>query len=135
MLIWHLTAIFLTLALVASSFDWQYFLSTRFLLLRSWFWPAVPIGGLLPMVLPLALSALGCISRSAQTRLVGWVIGQAEAMGGIIAAGHKALTGRAHPTHSVGTDLTHDFAFGGAVGRMTDETVGISQGMAARGAR
>lgn len=112
MVIWHLTAIFLTLALVASGFDWKYYLCTRSPVLRSWLWPAVPIGGLLPIVLPLVLLVLGLITRSGHTRLVGWAIGQAETIGGIIAAGYKALTGRAHPTHGIGTDLTHDFRFG-----------------------
>jgi hypothetical protein len=29
-----------------------------------------------------------------------------------VTAGYKALTGRAHPAHGVGTDLTHTFRFG-----------------------
>ncbi len=112
MLVWHLTAILLTLALVLSGFDWQYFLCTRSPRLRSWLWPAVHTGGLLPIVLPLTVLALGIVSRSARIRLVGWAIGQAEVLGGIIAAAYKALTGRAHPGHSIGLDLTHDFKFG-----------------------
>jgi membrane-associated phospholipid phosphatase len=112
MFVWHLAAIFLTLALVVSGFDWQYFLCTRSPVLRSWLWPAVPIGGLLPMVLPLALLFLGVVARRSQARLLGWAVGQAEVIGGIIAAGYKAITGRAHPAHGVGTDLTHDFKFG-----------------------
>jgi hypothetical protein len=112
MLAWHLTAIFLTVALVVSGFDWQYFLATRSPMLRSWSWPAVRIGGLLPMALPLTLLTLGFVARSAQTRLIGWAIFQAEVIGGIIAAGYKALTGRAHPTHDAGVDLTHVFRFG-----------------------
>jgi membrane-associated phospholipid phosphatase len=63
-------------------------------------------------VLPVAWLVLGGITRSAPTRLVGWAIGQAEIIGGIIAAGYKAVTGRAHPAHGVGIDLTHDFRFG-----------------------
>jgi membrane-associated phospholipid phosphatase len=112
MLVFHLAAILLTVAIVLSGFDWQYFLWTRSPMLRSWFWPAVPIGGLLPIVLPLVLLALGGITRSAPIRVVGWAIAQAEVIGAIIAAGYKALTGRAHPAHGVGTDLTHVFKFG-----------------------
>ena len=112
MLIWHLIAIVLTLALVGSGLDWQYFLSTRSPILRSWLFPAVPIGGLLPIVLPLALLVVGSVARSARTRLIGWAITQAEVTGGIIAAGYKAITGRAHPAHGVDTDLTHVFKFG-----------------------
>ncbi len=112
MLVWHLVAIFLTLALVLSGFDWQYFLCTCSPMLRSWLWPAVPIGGLLPIALPITVILVGTIIRSAPTRLVGWAIGQAEVIGGIIAAGYKALTGRAHPGHGIDTDLTHVFKFG-----------------------
>ena len=112
MLIWHLAAIILTLALVVSGLDWQYFLWTRSPILRSWLFPAVPIGGLLPIVLPLALLVVGGVARSARTRLIGWAITQAEVIGGIIAAGYKAITGRAHPAHGVGADLSHVFRFG-----------------------
>ena len=112
MLIWHLAAIILTLALVVSGLDWQYFLWTRSPILRSWLFPAVPIGGLLPIVLPLALLVAGGVARNARTRLIGWAITQAEVIGGIIAAGYKAITGRAHPAHGVGADLSHVFRFG-----------------------
>lgn len=112
MLLWHLTAIILTLGLVVSGLDWQYFLCTRSPILRSWLWPAVPIGGLLPIALPFMLLVLGIAARSAPTRLIAWAIIQAEVIGGIIAAGYKAITGRAHPARGVGTDLTHDFKFG-----------------------
>ena len=44
--------------------------------------------------------------------MIAWAIIQAEVIAGIIAAGYKALTGRAHPTHGVGVDLTHVFKFG-----------------------
>jgi membrane-associated phospholipid phosphatase len=112
MLIWHLAAIILTLALVVSGLDWQFFLCTRSPILRSWLWPAVPIGGLLPIVLPLLVLLLGGVTRSSPTRLIGWAVGQAEVIAGIVAVGYKAITGRAHPAHSVGADLSHVFKFG-----------------------
>jgi membrane-associated phospholipid phosphatase len=112
MLIWHLAAIALTLALVLSGVDWHYFLATRSPVLRSWLFPAVPIGALLPIVLPLTLLLLGSLIGNSSTRLIGWAIGQAEVIGGIIAAGYKALTGRAHPAHDFGSDMTHVFRFG-----------------------
>ena len=43
---------------------------------------------------------------------MAWAISQAEVIGGIVAAGYKAITGRAHPAHVVGPDLTHVFKFG-----------------------
>jgi hypothetical protein len=71
MVIGHLTTILLTVGLVLSGFDWHYFTKTRSSRLLSWFWPAVVIGGLLPIVLSLALLAVGTVSRSARMRLVG----------------------------------------------------------------
>jgi membrane-associated phospholipid phosphatase len=112
MLAWHLIAIALTFLLVASGFDWRYFLATRAPTLRSWMFPAVIIGGLLPIALPLFLLALGSLAGSARTRLVGWAVGQAELIGAIVAAAYKAITGRAHPSHTVGPDLSHNFRFG-----------------------
>src|SRR5690242_3365326 len=67
---------------------------------------------MLPVALPLTLFLLSAIPRNAQVRLTAWAISQAETIGGIIAAGYKALTGRAHPTYEVGADLTHVFQFG-----------------------
>ena len=111
-LIWHGAAIVLTCILVTSGFDWHFFISTRDPALRSLMFPAVRIGGLLPIVLPITLIALGSLARDARARLVGWAIGQAELIGALIAAAYKAITGRAHPTHGIGADLTHVFRFG-----------------------
>ena len=112
MLVWHLAAILLTFILVSSGLDWRYFLATRAPLLRWCMFPAVVIGGLLPLALPLALIALGGLAGGARTRLTGWAIGQAELIGALLAASYKALTGRAHPAHGVSADLTHLFRFG-----------------------
>jgi len=104
-------AITLTFILVTSGFDWLYFASTRGPILRSWMFPAVPIGGLLPIALPLILLTLGSISRSAKTTLTAWAVGQAELIGALVAAAYKAITGRAHPS-AVGEDMSHIFQFG-----------------------
>lgn len=112
MLVWHATAILVTLALVMTGFDWLYFRWTRDPVLQALAFPAVVVGGLLPIVLPLTLFALGGVARSVSMRLVGWAIAQAEVIGGIVAAGYKAFTGRAHPAHGVSADLTHVFRFG-----------------------
>jgi membrane-associated phospholipid phosphatase len=112
MLIWHITAIVLTIILVTSGFDWRYFLSTRAPNLLACMFPAVVIGGLLPFILPLILITTGRLSGDARTRLVGWAVGQAEIIGALIAATYKAFTGREHPTWEVGLDLSHAFRFG-----------------------
>ena len=111
-LVWHFVAILLTVALVMSGFDWRYFLATRNAELRSWMFPAVIIGGLLPIYLPLALLAAGYITRNARTILTGWAVAQAELLGALTVIAYKAFTGRAHPTHNVGADISHVFHFG-----------------------
>lgn len=112
MLIWHFVAILLTVLLVGTGLDWRYFVATRSPVLHSWLFPAVHIGGLLPIVLPLGLLALGILVQSVATRRIGWAIGQAELMGSLLSSAYKALTDRAHPTHTVGADLSHTFRFG-----------------------
>ncbi len=112
MIIWHVIAILLTFILVSSSFDWRYCLATRSPNLRSWMFPAVRIGGLLPIALPLVLLASGSLAKSARTSIAGWAVGQAEFIGALVAAAYKAITGRAHPLHGVGADLSHIFRFG-----------------------
>jgi membrane-associated phospholipid phosphatase len=112
MLLWHVIAISLTFILVTSGFDWLYFAFTRNPTLRSWMFPAAPIGGLVPIVLPLILLAIGGVSRSATTTLAGWAVVQAELIGGLVAAAYKAFTGRVHPGHSVGVDISHTFRLG-----------------------
>ncbi len=112
MILWHLMAIILTFVLVASGFDWRYFTSTRGPLTRSLMFPAVVVGGLLPIALPMILLVVGSLVRSPKACLTGWAIGQAELIAAFIAAAYKSVTGRAHPSHGVGADLSHIFRFG-----------------------
>jgi membrane-associated phospholipid phosphatase len=111
-IVWHVIAIVLTVILVMSGFDWRWFLATRNPVLRSWMWPAVGIGGLLPLALPLFLLVVGFIIENSRLKLTGWAIGQAELIGAFIAAAYKAVTGRVHPSHGVGADISHVFHFG-----------------------
>jgi len=111
-IVWHIIAILLTFILVSSGFDWRYFLATRNPMIRSWMFPAVVIGGLLPLALPLILFTLGIIARNGRAILTGWAISQAELLGAFVAAAYKAVTGRVHPSHGVGADISHVFHFG-----------------------
>jgi len=112
MILWHVIAIVLTFVLVMSGFDWRYYLATRNPAFRSWMWPAVGIGGLLPLALPLTLFAVGIIARNARAILTGWAIGQAELLGLFVSSVYKAVTGRVHPAHVAGADISHVFQFG-----------------------
>jgi len=111
-IVWHLVAILLTVILVWSGFDWRYFLATRSPELRSWMWPAVGIGGLLPLTLPLFLIVAGFIIQNSRARLTGWAVGQAALLGSLISSTYKAFTGRVHPMHNAGDDISHVFRFG-----------------------
>jgi membrane-associated phospholipid phosphatase len=112
MIILHIVAIILTFILVTSGFDWLYFASTRNPILRSWMFPAAPIGGFVPIALPLILLAIGSIGRRTTLTLAAWAVGQAEFIGALVAAAYKAITGRVHPSHGVGADISHIFQFG-----------------------
>ena len=111
-IIWHVVAILLTFILVLSGFDWHWFLAAHNPALRSWMWPAVRIGGLLPLALPLFLLIVGFIIQSSRTILAGWAVGQAALLGSLISSTYKAFTGRVHPAHGVGADISHVFRFG-----------------------
>jgi membrane-associated phospholipid phosphatase len=112
MILWHLLFIALTVILVKSGFDWFYFSSTRSPVLREWMFPSAPIGGLVPLVLPLLLILSGCIISRARISLTGWAIGQAALIGSLLSSTYKAFTGRVHPEHFVGADISHVFRFG-----------------------
>ena len=111
-IIWHAIAALLTLIIVTSGLDWRFFVSTRDPTLRSCMFPSVVIGGLLPIALPLILFALGGFRKGNAIATAGWAIGQAELIGALVAAAYKSVTGRAHPAHGVGADISHVFRFG-----------------------
>ena len=112
MFLWHLVAIALTFVLVRSGTDWSYFRSTRSSVLWQLMFPAAPIGGLVPLILPLMLIVVGFITRIARASLTGWAIAQAEVMGSLISSAYKAVTGRVHPAHVLGDNISADFRFG-----------------------
>jgi membrane-associated phospholipid phosphatase len=112
MMLWHLAAIVLTFILVRSGFDWFYFRSTRDPNLWHWMFPAAPIGGLVPLILPLTLIVSGIILRDTKIALAGWGIGQAALLGSLISSAYKAVTGRVHPAHLLGDDISAGFRFG-----------------------
>ncbi|HKI69853.1 MAG TPA: phosphatase PAP2 family protein [Verrucomicrobiae bacterium] len=112
MIIWQVVAIVLTAILVMSGADWSYFLATRSPMLREWMFPAVRIGGRLPILLPLFLIALGILARNTKTTRTGWALGQAVLLAALIVVAYKAFTGRAHPPHNAGENLTCVFRFG-----------------------
>jgi membrane-associated phospholipid phosphatase len=112
MILWHLLAIVLTLILVQSGFDGFYFRITNQPTLRAWMFPSAPIGGLIPLLLPLGLIFFGNFTKNPKITLSGWVIGQAALAGSLISSAYKTVTGRAHPVYTGNTDISHTFHFG-----------------------
>ena len=110
--LWHILAIIISVACVVSGFDWLYFTATRNSTLQIWMFPAVPIGGLLPIALPLALLVGGWLLTNVTLKNTGWATGQAALISSLISSAYKSITGRAHPVHTPGTDISHVFHFG-----------------------
>lgn len=109
----HILAIVLTYILVTSNFDWYYFVHMRNPLLVTLFFPAIPIGGLVPIVTPILVVLLGIITRRRIITVIGWALTQAVILGSFISSVYKALTGRIQPNvHDLITDGSHQFNFG-----------------------
>jgi membrane-associated phospholipid phosphatase len=112
---WHLLAIALTYILVTSGFDWLYFTSSRSDLLITLLFPAVRLGGRLPLIAPLTLYISGKVSRNVKAVNTAYALGQSVLLGLLTAASYKAFTGRAHPPRSLTpatVDISREFRFG-----------------------
>lgn len=112
-LLWNFLAIIVTLVAVTSGLDWQYFSATRAAIFWDLSFPAVVLGGLLPIILPICLIACGALLHRVKIRLTGWAIGQAAFIGWLISSAYKSVTGRVGPPlQGLGTDISHQFQFG-----------------------
>ena len=115
-LLWHILAIALTYISVASDFDWHYFLFTRTPLLRTFLFPAVMLGMILPVVVPLVLLAVSAVRKNLNIKNTAFALGQAAILGLVISSVYKAFTGRIPPPHFFSNhapiDTSHGFQFG-----------------------
>lgn len=114
---WHGLIIALTALIVFSSFDWRYFLSVRNEALNQFFFPALSIGFLLPILLPLILIILGFGFKKYKIYLFyAAAIFQAAAVGWFTSSFYKSLTGRVQPNvqninESINQSLNWNFGF------------------------
>jgi membrane-associated phospholipid phosphatase len=109
----HLALIATTILIVKTGFDWRYFLATRDPELNEAFFPAVIVGGLIPILVPPILIWLGVITKKKKVRMLGWALGQAALIGWIISSTYKAFTGRIEPNlFDLVNDSSHGFQFG-----------------------
>jgi len=113
-LIWHSLAILLTYVLVVSGFDWSYFKFFNNSTFQTFLFPAVIIGGLLPIILPIAIYIAGRIKNNDATKNVAFAITQAAFLGSLISSFYKFFTGRIQPPLQLinSVDLSHNFQFG-----------------------
>lgn len=115
-LVWHLLAIVLTSIIVTSDFDWYYFKFTHIEGLRPFLFPAVWLGMILPLVVPLILLAIGALEKDPNIKNTAFALGQAAILGLAISSCYKAFTGRLPPprllSHGALVDTSHGFQFG-----------------------
>lgn len=111
--LWQVTAIALTAVIVLSGFDWFYFEHTRGIPSAAYL-PAVIAGGLVPMIAPPALVAIGAVRRSGATTALGFTLAQAAVLALVVTSAYKAVTGRVQPTldGAAEIDTSRDFNFG-----------------------
>jgi membrane-associated phospholipid phosphatase len=111
--LWHILAISLTFILVVTNVDWYWYINTRSTTLYYIFFPAVVIGGILPLIVPLYLIIVGYFTKKRNIEFLGYAIGEAAIIGSIISSFYKIFTGRLQPNlFDVIDNITKSFQFG-----------------------
>ena len=109
----HIAAVVLTYVLVMSNFDWWYFTHMREKVLMQIFFPAIPLGGVIPIIVPLVVIAYGVLLKKKNSTMIGWALAQAMILASFISSLYKALTGRVQPNvNDLVTNISHEFNFG-----------------------
>jgi len=105
----------ITYMLVVSGFDWLYFITLRNTSLYFFLFPAVVLGGLLPILIPLLMLAIGKARNNIRIVNAAWGTGQAAFLGLSISSFYKFFTGRIQPPHLLTAstlDISRGFRFG-----------------------
>ncbi|MDD3486991.1 MAG: phosphatase PAP2 family protein [Candidatus Moranbacteria bacterium] len=115
-LVWILAAFVLTGILVFSGFDWRYFELTRNAILQNILWPAVLLGGFVPMFGILPFWLLSSWAKKRKLEIVAFAVGQAVVLGWLVSSFFKFFTGRPEPPGIIAggliSDTSHIFRFG-----------------------
>ncbi len=110
---WHILAVAITCIVVTTNLDWHYFLTFRSELLSILFLPALIIGGLLPIILPIVLLVIGTMRGNKILKINALALAQSAIIGSIISSTYKAFTGRVQPDlYNLAIDSSHQFNFG-----------------------
>jgi membrane-associated phospholipid phosphatase len=122
-LAWHALAIVLTIIIVMSDTDWNYYLLTRGDDWTRFAFPAVIIGGVVPIQGILLLLLISLLFRQRRLVTTAWALGQAALLALLMSSTCKVFTGRRPPPHgghfrqmaATATplvDSSHGFQFG-----------------------
>ena len=110
----HVVAIVLTVLLVSSGFDWWYFTFVKtFYGISYFFLPAIIIGGILPIVLPIIMITIGYIMSKVTVIKTGWMLAQAMIVSSFICTLYKMFAGRDMPSiHTMIINTSDTFHLG-----------------------
>ncbi len=115
-LLFHFIAITATYLIVTTNLDWDYYRSSvDHIYLQPFFFPAVMLGGLLPIGVPVIMYFHGKKKNNERTVNTSYAVAQAAIISLIVSSLYKAFTGRLPPEMfdelSV-TDISNGFKFG-----------------------
>ena len=103
----------LTYVLVVTGFDWNYYLYFHSLNVNKFLFPAIVLGGLLPILLPVLLLFIGVFKKDVSFQTWAALLGQAAFLGWFTSSFLKAFTGRVEPNaHDLLTNISANFNFG-----------------------
>jgi membrane-associated phospholipid phosphatase len=108
-------AILLTYCIVISGFDLWYFTVAQVFVLRSVLLPAMFLGGLVPIFLPLLCIVIGLIKKNTRYLNTASALIQSAFLGLVISSTYKLFTGRIPPMHGLianAVDASQQFQFG-----------------------
>ncbi|MFI5205651.1 MAG: phosphatase PAP2 family protein [Candidatus Paceibacterales bacterium] len=115
-LLWQVVMIVLTFVSVNTGFDWLYYEWTRNATLQLFMFPAVFLGFLVPVFLPIVMYLYGALTKNRRTLNAAWAAVQAGILGLGISSLYKVFTGRVGPHFLnnvlIKMDTSHMFRFG-----------------------
>ncbi len=97
-LLLHVMAVGVTYLIVTTEMDWNYSRSSMdHLYLQPFFFPAVFLGGLLPIAVPIVLYRYGKKKNNVRTINASYAVAQAAIISLVVSSLYKAFTGRLPP--------------------------------------
>ncbi|OLS22739.1 MAG: hypothetical protein HeimC2_28870 [Candidatus Heimdallarchaeota archaeon LC_2] len=111
----HIIAIVISIPIIAYGGDWGYHLFFRNnIFFQIFLFPAVPLGGLIPFMLPPVIYLYGKKEKKPYLESLAFALTQAAVLGVFWSSIYKAITGRIGPEifENIENDYSKEFAFG-----------------------